>query len=312
MPDRVQIREVGLRDGLQSIDETLSTKQKIAWIHSEYAAGVREMEVTSFVPPKLVPQLADAADVVSAALSRPDLTVAVLVPNHKGAQRALECGAHKLNYVLSASESHNQANVRRSTKESVADFGRIATMLETVDDRSKPKLCGGISTAFGCTIEGQVSESAVVQLAVDLVARGADELIIADTVGFAGPSQVASMFARLSSEIGEVPLAAHFHDTRGLGLANVMAALESDVRAFDASLGGLGGCPHAPGATGNIVTEDLAFLCASMGLDTGLDLEALIDTRRELQSWLGDAPFAGNLVHAGVPKGFAESGALRA
>ncbi len=299
----VTFREVGLRDGLQSLAGFMPTAAKCAWISAEYAAGVDEIEVSSLVPPKLLPQFADAEAVVTHALAEPGLVVAVLVPNLRGAERGLALGVHKLNYVLSVSEGHNQSNVRRSTAESVADFRRIVAAVRASD--SRPVLTAGLSTCFGCSIEGRVDEDRVRALAVELAEAGADELMLADTVGYASPDAVARVFTAVRREVGEMTVSAHFHDTRGLGIANVKAALDVGIRHFDASLAGLGGCPFAPGATGNIVTEDSAFLCEMLGYDTGIDLAELVRVRAILADGLPDTELLGNLAKAGLPKGFA-------
>lgn len=299
----VIVREVGPRDGLQLVREFCPTAAKQAWISAEAAAGVPEMEVCSFVPERLLPQFADAAEVTAHALRQPGLTVSALVPNEKGAQRAFEAGVHQINYVLSASESHNRANVRRSTKESMDDFRRIVELRASRAEWRQIRLCGSISTAFGCTIEGPVQESSVVELAEQYLEHGADEIAVADTVGYANPIQVKAMFVRLK-RLGKIPLTAHFHDTRGLGLANVHAALEAGIRRFDATLGGMGGCPFAPGATGNIVTEDLVFLLEAGGLRTGIDLERLLEARRIVSEALPTEPLHGAIAQAGLPKGF--------
>lgn len=300
----VFVHEVGTRDGLQSVPAFVPTELKKRWCSEEFRAGVREIEVCSFVPAKLIPQFADAAEVVRHALTIEGLTVAVLVPNMKGAELALQHGVHKINYVISASESHNRANVRRSTEESALDFERIVDLCRAQPPAARPQIVGGISTALGCTIEGKVSEESVRRLALRLVKAGADELILADTVGYADPAAVRRLFSVVKSEIGEVPVTAHFHDTRGLGLANVLAALDVGVRAFDASLGGLGGCPYAPGASGNISTEDLVFMLDSMGLETGVDIHALLEMRTEITALLGDQPYHGAIARAGLPKGY--------
>lgn len=302
--DSVVVREVGLRDGLQSVAAFLPTEQKLQWCRLEHASGVPEIEVSSFVPPKLLAQFKDAAEVVSQACRLPGLTASALVPNLKGAQRAIEAGAHKLNYVLSVSEAHNQANVRRSVSDSVEDFGRIIAARDAADADTRPVVVAGLATAFGCTIEGAVAESRVTELAVQLAELGADELVIADTVGYGNPQAVRRIFSSLRRALPEMPLAAHFHDTRGLGLANVYAALEEDVRRFDASLGGLGGCPYAPGATGNIVMEDLVFMCEAMGMDTGVDIDKLLDVRSYLADVLPEEQLLGDLAKAGLPKNF--------
>lgn len=304
----VKVNEVGTRDGLQSVAAFIPTEIKKRWISDEYAAGVREIEVCSFVPPKLIPQFIDCAEVVAHALTLPGLTVAALIPNMKGAERGLELDVHKLNYVLSVSESHNRANVRRSTEESVQDFERIVERVRHHEGK-KPIVVGGLSTALGCTIEGQVSQDAVRRLATRLVAAGAQELILADTVGYADPASVKRLFADVKRDVGDIPLTAHFHDTRGLGLANVHAALDAGVRSFDASLAGLGGCPYAPGASGNIATEDLVFMLEAMGLSTGIDMEKLLAMRETVCVALGDQPFHGAIARAGLPKGYAQRAA---
>jgi hydroxymethylglutaryl-CoA lyase len=300
----VIVREVGPRDGLQLVQTFFPTAAKKEWISAEAAAGVAEMQVSSFVPVKVIPQFVDTAEVVAHALAEPRLTVAVLVPNLKGAQRGLEAGVHKLGYVLSASESHNLSNVRRSTAESLEDFRRIVELRDSKQEWRGIKICGGISTAFGCTIEGNVSPDVVLRLAEKYVEYGADELNIADTVGYANPAQVKDMFTRLRSSVGAVSLSAHFHDTRGLGLANACAALDAGIRAFDASLAGMGGCPFAPGASGNVVTEDLVFTFEAMGLRTGIDLDRLIAVREIIARALPDEPLHGAIATARVPKGF--------
>jgi hydroxymethylglutaryl-CoA lyase len=300
----VLVCEVGPRDGLQIIPQLMPTQAKLDWIAAEAAAGVPEIEVCSFVPPKLLPQFEDAVEVARGALLHAGLTVTALVPNLKGAERAFEAGVHKVNYVLSASESHNLQNVRRSTAESLGDFRRIVELRNSREQWKGVRLSGGISTAFGCTIEGPIDEDTVLKLAEKYVEAGADKLSIADTVGYANPAQVTRMFRRLRERLGAFELAGHFHDTRGLGLANVYAALEAGVRSFDASLGGMGGCPWAPGATGNIVTEDLVFLLEGAGLRTGIELERLVEVRKIVRAALPEVPLHGAVAKAGLPKGF--------
>jgi hydroxymethylglutaryl-CoA lyase len=301
----VHVHEVGTRDGLQSVPQFMPTDLKKKWITEEFHAGVREIEVCSFVPVKLIPQFADATEIVEHALTLPGLTVAALVPNMRGAQRGLELGVHKMNYVISVSESHNRANVRRSTEESAADFEQIVALCKSVAGDQRPKIVGGLSTALGCSIEGHVPQENVRRLATRLARAGADEIILADTVGYADPASVRRLFLAVKSDLGDdMPIKAHFHDTRGLGLANALAALDVGVRAFDASLGGLGGCPYAPGASGNIATEDLVFMLESMGLRTGVDLERLLAVRAEVRDALADQPFHGAIARAGLPKHF--------
>lgn len=304
MREPAQVREVGPRDGIQLVKTILTTQQKLTWIQKEAAAGVRHFEATSFVPPSVIAQFADAADVARGALQVPGIEAAVLVPNLKGAQRAFDVGSRKVNYVLSASEAHNLANVRRSTEESLADFRRIIAEREARGLKGKVVINGGIATSFGCTIQGQVPEKRVIEIAAALAEAGADEVGLADTVGYGNPGQVRRLFGAVAKVTGGLPLAAHFHDTRGLGIANVSAAVDAGVLRFDASLAGLGGCPFAPGATGNIDTEDCVFLLESLGFDTGIDIEKLIAVRAEVEPWLPGERFFGMVARAGLPKTF--------
>ena len=304
MSERAYIREVGLRDGLQSLAEIMPTERKIAWLDAEHAAGVCEIEVSSFVPPKLLPQLADAEAVVGYALSLPGLTVSALIPNLKGAERGLALGVHEMNFVLSVSERHNRANVRRTTAESIEDFRRVVALCHTAPAERRPRIACGLATAFGCTIEGAVDEDRVRDIAVKVAEAGADAIILADTVGYGQPAAVERVFRRVIADVTPLPVAGHFHDTRGLGLANVLAALNAGARAFDASLGGLGGCPYAPGATGNIVSEDLAFMLEAMGFDTGIDIERLIKVRELVARALPNVVQYGAIAKAGLPKNF--------
>lgn len=303
MPD-VTVREVGLRDGLQSIADVIPTATKIDWCRRQAACGFREIEVTSFVPPAVIPQFADAADVLRPAREITELTAMVLVPNLKGACRALDLGAEKISFVISASEAHNQANVNRTTAQSLSAFRDIVAERATRGKADAVQLSCVIATAFGCSIQGDVPEGRVFELADELIDAGADELNIADTVGYANPRQVKRMMREITANAGGLAVGAHFHDTRGMGLANVVAALDADVRLFDASLGGLGGCPFAPGATGNIATEDTVHLLHAMGLSTGIDLPTLLDVRRELDVWIPPGHAEGRLVRAGLPKNF--------
>jgi hydroxymethylglutaryl-CoA lyase len=306
----VQIREVGLRDGLQMVSTILTSAQKLEWCARMVDAGVTDIEVTSFVPPKVVPQFADAVEVATGALAIDGLHAAALVPNLKGAQRAFDVGLSKVHYVLSASNEHNMKNVRRSTAESVEDFVRIAAARDELD--REVVLGAGVATAFGCTIAGKVEESIVLGMVETLIEAGAQEITIADTVGYATPRQVRELMRRVLALAGPVPVACHFHDTRGLGLANVMAALDAGVRAFDASLGGLGGCPFAPNATGNIDTEDTVFMLEAQGLCTGVDIGKLLAIRETIAAWLPGEPFAGAIARAGLPKTFAQREAIAA
>jgi len=301
----VECREVGLRDGLQIQKVFFPAEAKIRWLTLEATAGMPEIEVCSFVPPKLLPQFADNQEVVAAALKIDGLCVAALSPNLRGAQDAFKAGIHKLNYVTSVSESHNMSNVRRTVDESVADFERIVALRNELPEAKDVRLCAGLATALGCTLEGQVPVADVMRLAERFVEAGADELSVADTVGYANPQQVKDMFTKVIGEFGQtVPVSAHFHDTRGLGLANVFAALEAGCRRFDASLAGLGGCPFAPNATGNIVMDDLVFLLEGAGLKTGVDLDKLVEIRDIIAANLPEEPLHGMYAKAGAPKGF--------
>lgn len=301
----VVLREVGLRDGLQSITAVMETAAKLRWIRAESEAGVTEIEVTSYVPPKLLPQFADAAEITSAALAVPGLTVAALVPNLKGAQRGFDLGVHKLNFVMSVSETHNQKNVRCSREESLLAFRAIVAAARELPEARRPVICGGLATALGCSYEGIVPLTETVRLAVALLEAGAEELVIPDTVGYSNPVRVREVFRAVLAETGKVPVAAHFHDTRGTGLANLVTAYEIGVRHFDASLGGMGGCPFAPGASGNIVMEDAVYLLESMGVRTGIDIERLVAVRSLIKQALPDVRLEGAIARAGLPKSFA-------
>ncbi|UEP25451.1 hydroxymethylglutaryl-CoA lyase [Burkholderia ambifaria] len=309
-PTHVVIREVGLRDGLQSIQAVLPTARKLEWIAGAYAAGQREIEVGSFVPARLLPQLADTAELVAYAKTLPGLAVSVLVPNLKGAQRALETGADLLLVPLSASREHSLANLRKTPDEVVAEVARIRAERDATG--STTLIEGGIGTAFGCTIQGRVEPDEVLRCMQALLDAGADRVSIADTVGYAGPAAVRALFERARRVAGDRFFCGHFHDTRGLALANVYAALETGVARFDATLAGIGGCPHAPGASGNAASEDLAFMLADMGIDTGIDLPALLALRAKVARWLDGESLHGALWRAGLPKTHRASIALNA
>lgn len=296
----VTVREVGLRDGLQSIARTVATDIKLEWLRAAHAAGLREIEVGSFVPARLLPQLADTAVLVEAARALPGLVTSVLVPNLKGAQAALDARADLMLLPLSASHAHSLANLRKAPDEVVAEVGRIASLRDA--SGSPCILEVGLSTAFGCTIQGRVDEDEVVRLVQAVLDAGADRVGLADTVGYADPLQVSRLFERCVRVAGERLGCGHFHDTRGLGLANVFAAWQTGVRRFDACVGGIGGCPHAPGASGNVATEDVAYMFASMGVPTGLDFDALIALRGRIGGWLEGEPLHGHVWRAGLPK----------
>jgi len=301
-PPRAVIREVGLRDGLQSIRTVLSTELKREWVRDAYDAGQREIEVGSFVPPKLLPQMADTAEVLAYAKTLPGLCASVLVPNLKGAERALEGDADLMLLPLSASHAHSLANLRKTPDDVVAELARIRAAR---DASGRPTLIeGGVGTAFGCTIQGEVAPGEVLRLLQALLDAGADRVSLADTVGYADPDAVRRLFEQALAIAGEKLWCGHFHDTRGLALANVYAAWELGVARFDASLAGIGGCPHAPGASGNASTEDLAFMLAAMGVDTGVDLPALLALRAKVARWLDGEATHGTMWRAGLPKTF--------
>jgi hydroxymethylglutaryl-CoA lyase len=296
----VSLREVGLRDGLQSIARVVPTELKLEWIRDAYAAGVRAIEVGSYVPPRLLPQLADTAELVTYATTLPDLVTSVLVPNLKGAERALETGAHVMLFPLSASHAHSLANVRRTPDDAVAEIARIRAARDESGSRCTIEV--GISTAFGCTIQGAVAPAEVMRLVEASLDAGAERVGLADTVGYADPLAVTKLFESAFRIAGDRLTCGHFHDTRGLGMANVFAAWNTGIRHFDASLAGIGGCPHAPGASGNVASEDVAYLFASMGVATGIELERLLALRARVAGWLEGEALHGSIWRAGLPK----------
>ena len=302
LPSHVVVREVGLRDGLQSIQTVLPTAQKIEWIRDAYAAGQREIEVGSFVPARLLPQLADTAELVAYAKTLPGLVVSVLVPNLRGAESAIAAEADLMLVPLSASHAHSLANLRKTPDEVVAEVARMRALRDAAG--SKTLIEGGIGTAFGCTIQGRVEPSEVLRCMQALLDAGADRVSIADTVGYAGPAAVQTLFEQARAMAGERLCCGHFHDTRGLALANVYAALQTGVARFDATLAGIGGCPHAPGASGNAASEDLAFMLADAGIATGIDLRQLLALRHKVAGWLEGERLHGTLWRAGLPKTF--------
>ena len=295
----VVIREVGLRDGLQSLARVLPTPRKIEWIRDAYAAGQREIEVGSFVPAHLLPQLADTADVVAAAKTLPGLVVSVLVPNLKGAGRAIAAGADAMLVPLSASRAHSLANLRKAPDDVVAEIARIRAARDAAGSSCLVEV--GISTAFGCTIQGRVEPDEVLRLMRAVLDAGVDRVGLADTVGYADPQAVRELFDRSFAIAGDRLTCGHFHDTRGLGMANVYAAWQAGATRFDACLAGIGGCPHAPGASGNVATEDVAYLFASMGVPTGQDFDRLVALRAKVASWLEGEALHGTLWRAGLP-----------
>lgn len=300
----VIVSEVGPREGAQSIHQTIPTEVKQRWIAALAAAGLREIEVGSFVSARRLPQMLDAPELVRAARRIPGLTVLALAPNAKHAARAFTAGVHTVTMPVSASRMHSEKNIGMTPEEAIEQVRITCALRDELDSQPRPTVEVGISTAFGCTMEGSVSEDWVMEIAARLAKAGTDSIGLSDSTGYANPTQVKRMFKRLQREIGTLAGAAHLHNTRGQGLANVVAALEVGVTTFDSSQGGLGGCPYAPGATGNIVTEDLVFLLEAMGLRTGVDIDRLLEARTLLAQALPDEPLYGHLVDAGLPKGF--------
>lgn len=309
IPRKATIREVGMRDGLQSIATILPTERKFEWLTAAHAAGQREIEVGSFVPAKLMPQLADTFEVLEFARTLPGLMPTVLVPNLKGAERAIEGKASLMVVPLSASHAHSLANLRKTPDDVVAELGRIRAARDFAG--SKTLIEGGVGTAFGCTLQGKVEVDEVLRLMQALLDAGADRVSLADTVGYADPYTVSVLFEKALRVAGDRFWCGHFHDTRGLALANIHAALQLGVSRFDASLAGIGGCPHAPGASGNASTEDLAFMLEAMGIETGIDIGKLLGLRADVVKWLAGEPTHGSLWKAGLPKTFGRDPEIR-
>ena len=296
----ILVSEVGPRDGLQSIDRVMPTEAKKAWIAAEAAAGVREIEVGSFVPSSLLPQMADTAEIVAFAKTLPGLNVVALVPNAKGAALAIAAGVHGMSIPFSMSETHSLRNVR---KDHAAMLDEVRAIVALASDAGT-HFAVGLSTAFGCTIEGDVPEDRVVCLAAACAAAGVTEFSLSDTTGYANPAQVRRLIRAVRAEVGERLTTLHLHNTRGLGLANALAGLDEGITTLDASLGGLGGCPFAPGASGNIVTEDLVFMLQAMGYETGIDLAVLLRVRDIVAAALPGEALYGFTPDAGLPLGF--------
>ncbi len=294
LPKRVTICEVGTRDGFQIEPEFIPTELKIEAVNRLSATSLPKIEVTSFVSPKAVPQLKDAEEVMARITRRPGTIYAALVPNDKGASRAVEAGVDEIHTVVSASESHNLANVNMTIAESLEKLRAVAEVCR----RAGRPFVAGISTSFGCPFEGNVPlkklESVVARL-VDLGARG---IALADTTGVADPAQVARTFESLMPKFAGIEWTLHTHDTRAMAIPNILAAMECGVTHFDASIGGLGGCPFAPGASGNVCTEDLVHCLHAMGVETSIDLDALIETARRVQEIVG-RPLPGQIIKAG-------------
>ncbi len=304
MKNSIQIREVGLRDGLQLSKTKLSSEIKIKWCSLQSQAGFKEIEVTSFVPPSVLPQFSDASKIVYASNKINNLIPSVLVPNLKGALIALDNNSKKINFVLSASEMHNRSNVNSTIEKSLSMFKDFVRERNIRGLKNKVQISAAIATSFGCSIQGDVKKKNVIKICEKLLEMGAEELNIADTVGYANPNQVKEIFKSLNKISKNIPLAAHFHDTRGMGLANVISAIDEGVKRFDASLGGLGGCPYAPGASGNIATEDCVYMIESMGFSTGIDLKKLLELRKSLKEWMKNDILYGNLLTSGFAKTF--------
>lgn len=301
--DRVTLREVGLRDGLQLVKQFPSTADKIAWLTHEYHAGVRHFELGSFLPPARFPQFADIGELLAAGAALPGLHMAALALNERGLEAALASPVHEMVCVVSATEEHSQANMRRSRADAIALVRKAAALRDASD--GKPLINVGISMALGCSITGDVEPDQVIRLAEQCLDAGADLIGIADTVGYAGPRAVARLSAAMSRLCGSRPFVVHLHDTRGMAIANAAAALDHGARILDGALGGLGGCPFAPGATGNAVFEDLTFLCETHGFATGIDFDALAAARDIVARSMPEEPLYGGIARAGVPKGVA-------
>ncbi|MBO0711181.1 MAG: hydroxymethylglutaryl-CoA lyase [Acetobacteraceae bacterium] len=302
MGEHIRVCEVGPRDGLQIAKSRMATNTKVRWIAAIAAAGVREIEVGSFVPPRVIPQMADTEEVVHRSRAIPGLAVQALVPNLRGAQNAYGSGAHRVSIPVSVSVGHSRSNLNREPEASI-DVVREVMRWVKAQERPMPVIAG-CSTAFGCSIDGVVTTDQVVRMAAGLADAGVDEIALADTVGYAHPAQIKEVVRAVRAAVGDRLTGLHLHDTCGLGIANALAGLEEGIRMFDSCLAGLGGCPYAPGASGNIVTEDLVFMLESMGFETGIDLEKLFEARAILHEGLPDEPMHGQVPKAGIPRTF--------
>jgi hydroxymethylglutaryl-CoA lyase len=297
--DRVSLREVGLRDGLQLVKTFPSTEAKQRWVRDEYGAGVRHFEVGSFLPARTFPQFADVRDIVRTVADLPGAHGVALALNERGVNEALASGVAEIASVVSATEEHSHANANRSREEAIANIRRLCQLRDA--SAHKPLVNAAISMALGCSITGPVDPQEVIRLAGKCLDAGVDFVAVADTVGYAGPKQVGELTAAIVKLAGSKPVCVHLHDTRGMGIANASAALDAGARILDGSLGGLGGCPFAPGATGNVVFEDLVFLCESKGFSTGIDIEKLLNVRGILRSEMPGETLYGGLARAGLP-----------
>lgn len=312
MTREVVVREVGLRDGLQIVSTFMPTCDKKEWVDRCVDAGILELEVCSFVPDKYIPQFRDAEEIAAYARGRRALATAAFVPNIAGARRALAAGVDKIVCALSATESFSQANLRRPKARNLEELRAIVSLRDHMAcDSYRATIQAGISVAFGCPFEGRVADRDVRALAVAAAEAGADEISLADTAGQGDPRLVRRLFRALTNDLSDRIFVAHFHDTRGTGLANVLAAFDAGIRSFDASIAGLGGCPNSPGATGNIATEDLVFMLESMGVDTGIDLHRLFEIRRFVAGRLAGVMMSGHVAAVGLPKGFALAASVR-
>ena len=299
-PDgRVSLREVGLRDGLQLVKTFPSTAAKQRWLREEFGAGVRHFEVGSFLPASTFPQFVDVRDIVRTVAALPGAHGIALTLNERGVNEALASGVAEVATVVSATEEHSQANANRSRDSAIANVRRLCELRDA--STHKPLVNAAISMALGCSITGPVDPKEVLKLVDKCLEAGVDFVAIADTVGYAGPKQVGELTRAAAKLSGAKPVCVHLHDTRGMGIANASAALDAGARILDGSLGGLGGCPFAPGATGNVVFEDLAFLCESKGFATGIDIEKLIAVRAILRSEMPGEALYGGLARAGLP-----------
>jgi len=291
----IKIQEVMPRDGLQIEKNFVPTRKKIELINDISNSGVSKIEVTSFVSPKAVPQLSDAEIVVSSIDRNQNVTYVALVANLKGVERAIHANIDEINLVMSASATHNKKNVNRTNEESLNEFKQIKECIKG----TAIKMNGSVATSFGCPFEGNISEDKVLRYIDEYLSLGMNSITLADTTGMGNPVQVKNLVNKVKQQIGNIPLTLHFHNTRGMGLANVVAAISAGATQFDSSLGGIGGCPFAPGATGNICTEDLVHMLDQMGIKQEADLERLIDISKKLPGIIGREDLPGQVVKAG-------------
>jgi hydroxymethylglutaryl-CoA lyase len=305
MTEHVIICETGPRDGLQIAKSIMPTAIKTRWIAAIAAAGVPMIEVGSFVPPKLIPQMADTAEITRRAVLLPNVSIMALAPNLRGAQNAYEAGAHRISTPVSVSEGHSRANINKTPAEAIGEVARMVAWVKAQPRRVPIE--AGMSTTFGCSIDGRIPLANILRVATGLAEAGVDEITLADTVGYGNPALIREVVRAVRAEIGDKLVGLHLHDTCGVGIANALAGLDEGIRKFDSSLAGLGGCPSAPGASGNIVTEDLVFMLESMGFSTGIDLPKLLAARTIMHEGIPAEPIHGNLAKAGIPRTFAKA-----